>query len=590
MSRSWRFRPHDTAAVTRLAGELGVAPLTAQVLIARGVTDRHAAEVFLGGKLTDLVPPADLPGVPEAAERIADAVRAGRRVTVWGDYDVDGMTASAILLRCLKLHGADADFHVPCRLADGYGLNADKLRELAAEDADRLVVTVDCGIASVAEADLARDLGLELVVTDHHTPGPTLPAAAAVVHPDLPDNRWPDRHPCGAGVAFRLAWELCRRLAEEGDGVGKLRPAVRDFLTYDAVTLAAIGTVADVVPLVGENRLVVRYGLRTLAARPNAGLKALMQVAGVDPSNGVSTEDVGFQIGPRLNAAGRLGQARLGVELLTTDDADRAEHLAGFLDTLNGDRKRIEQRVVREAKERFKAELETTNPPAVVLADADWHPGVIGIAAGRLAERFERPAVLIALDENGAGQGSGRSYNGFDLHAGLAAAATHLDSFGGHKAAAGVRVRAENVDAFRDAFCEHVADATAGHDPDAAVDIDAEILLDELTPAALRELDRLGPFGAANPKPGFVATNLTLAEQPRGMGEGGRHLSARFKQFRTEMRAVAFGRGEWVEELAAADGPLDAYFAVELNRWQGRERVELRLLDWRPSTVPAAVT
>ncbi|MEM1063564.1 MAG: DHH family phosphoesterase, partial [Planctomycetota bacterium] len=245
MPQAWRFRPHDTAAVTRLAGELGVAPLTAQVLIARGLRDRESAAVFLGGKLTDLTPPADLPGVADAAARLADAVLAGRRITVYGDYDVDGMTAAAILLRCLHLHGAEADFHVPCRLADGYGLKAGRLRELAAEDAGRLVVTVDCGVASVAEADVARELGLELVVTDHHTPGDTLPAADAVVHPALPGREWPDRHACGAGVAFRVAWEVCRRLA---DG-GTLRPAVKDFLTYDAVTLAALGTVADVVPL-----------------------------------------------------------------------------------------------------------------------------------------------------------------------------------------------------------------------------------------------------------------------------------------------------------------------------------------------------
>ncbi|QDT37107.1 single-stranded-DNA-specific exonuclease RecJ [Stratiformator vulcanicus] len=578
MPRKWTYTPHDRHLVDRLSTDLKIAPLTAQVLIARGMRTSDEARIFLGGKLTDLHQPEQLPGVVEASALIAAAVRSGRRITIYGDYDVDGVTATAILWHCLSRHNANVDSYTPCRLEEGYGLNAEAIRSLAEEDADRLLITVDCGICSTAEAALAKELGLELIITDHHTPGSELPQADEIVHPSLPGREWPDRHACGAGVAFQLAWAICKQLSD-GDRVSE---PVRNFLTYDAIALAAVGTVADVVPLVGQNRLLVRYGLSALAARPSIGLAALMKVSGVEPDRTPVAEDVGFKIGPRINAAGRLGQAQLAVELLTTSNEDRAAHLASYLDQLNNDRRKLEQKTYTEAKNLIKERPDWLDAPALVVAEPHWHPGVIGIVASRIAERFERPAILIAINqETGQGQGSGRSFAGFDLHSGINACGDLLLGFGGHRAAAGVRIEAENIDRFRDAFCEFVAGDHAPTESDLSLAVDAEVMFSEITPRAVGELDRLGPFGQANPRPAFVASQVELAAPPRTMGQGDRHLALQVKQFGTTLRAIAFGQGEWAEEIAATDGPLSLHFTVEINRWQGRNNVELRLGDWK---------
>jgi single-stranded-DNA-specific exonuclease len=584
MPKVWRFTPHDEARVRRLSAALGIAPLTAQVLIARGLHEPAAAKTFLSGTLHDLHPPELLPGAAEAADRIASAVRAGRRITIYGDYDVDGVTAVALLWHCLTLLKAKVDYYIPSRFEEGYGLNCEAIRKLHAEDPGRLVVSVDCGVCSVEEAAVAKELGLELVVTDHHTIGPELPAVAGLVHPRLPGTDYPFGELCGVGVAFKLAWAVCKRL-HDGQSAS---PRMRDFLT-EAVGLAAIGTVADCVPLREENRLIVRYGLRSLATRSGPGLRALMVAAGIDPSRVPDAEAIGYRLGPRINAAGRLGQARLAVELLTTDDPERARSLADYLDKLNKERQTVERRMVKEAKELVEAHPEWADDPALVLGHYDWHPGVVGIVAGRIAEHYQRPAVLISLDRTTRrGQGSARSFAGFDLHSALVACGAHLIGCGGHKAAAGLKIDAANIDAFREAF---VAYAAEHHEPEESayeLNVDAEVRLADVTPAAVRELDSLGPFGQENPRPAFVATNVELAGPPRTMGEGNRHLALSVRQHGgASLRAVAFGRSEWAEGIAAS-GPLSLHFTAEINRWNGQERVELRLTDWQAEAVAAA--
>lgn len=584
MQKTWRFTPHDAARVRRLAGALGIAPLTAQVLIARGLDDPAAAKSFLSGTLHDLHPPESLPGATDAAERIAAAVRAGRRITIYGDYDVDGVTSVALLWHCLTLQNARVDFYIPRRLEEGYGLNCDAIRKLHAEDPQRLVVSVDCGVGSLEEAALARELGLELIVTDHHTLGPELPDAVTLVHPRLPEGDYPFGELCGAGVAFKLAWAVCKQL-HDGQSAS---PRMRDFLT-EAVGLAAIGTIADCVPLRGENRLIVRYGLRSLATRCGPGMKALMAAAGIDPRRVPDAEAIAFRLGPRINAAGRLNQAALAVELLTTDKPDRAQSLADYLDRLNKERQQVERRMVKEAKELVESRPEWDDAPALVLAHHDWHQGVVGIVAGRIAEHFQKPAVLVSLDRTTRrGNGSARSFAGCDLHAALAACEAHLTSFGGHKAAAGLRIDEANLDAFREAFCEYVSNY---HEPEESafeLAVDAEVRLADVTGAAVRELDMLGPFGQENPRPAFVATGVELAAPPRTMGEGGRHLALSVQQHGGgRLRAVAFGRSEWADPIANCSGPLSLHFTAEINRWNGRETVELRLTDWQPE--PATV-
>lgn len=582
MPRRWRFAVHDRLLVGQLARSMNCSPLVAQVLLARGMSNQEQARRFLSAQLKDLYDPELLPGAKAAAERIVAAIRQERRITIYGDYDVDGVTATSILYNCVKLAGGKVDYYIPNRMEEGYGLNLEALRKLHEEDARRLVITVDCGICSLQEAALARELGLELIITDHHTMLPQLPDAAELVHPRLPGSAYPFPELCGAGVAFKLAWAICQQL---GDGQ-KASPRMREFL-ISAVGLAAIGTVADVVPLVDENRILVHNGLISLARRAPLGLATLMNVAGIDSSGALKSEDIGFALAPRINAAGRLGQARLAVELLTTDDVDRAQQLATYVDQLNKNRQTVERRMMRQAKE-LVTENGWDDHPALVLAHPEWHPGVIGIVAGRVAETFGKPAIMIALDEaSGNGSGSGRSFAGYDLYSALAECGEHLIGFGGHKAAAGLRIARQSIERFRERFIAHVAETHAPAAAELELPIDAEVSFADLSNKAVQELERLGPFGCEHARPVFAATRVTLAEPPRTIGGGDRHLSVKVKQGNRVLRAVAFGKGEWAHELEGCDGEIAICFKASINRYKGFESVDLQLVDWQVECVAA---
>lgn len=577
MPRNWRFLSADQGRVTDLSRDLRVSPVLAQVLVARGYERPEAATTFLTTKLGDLHEPELLPGVSDAADRIVAALKAGRRITIYGDYDVDGVTSISLLTHVLKLAGAKVDYYIPHRLDEGYGLNSDALRTLHTEDPTRLVVTVDCGITAVKEALLCRELGLELIVTDHHQFAESLPEAACLVHPRLETGAYPFGDLCGVGVAFKLAWAICQRL---GDGK-KASPQMRTFL-MSAVSLAALGTIADIVPLRGENRILVRYGLAGIKERCSLGMKALLQVSGLWDKPEIQAEDIAFALGPRLNAVGRLGQARLAVELLTTENPERAMTLAAYVDEQNKIRQKVERRIFKEAKEQIEARTDWLDAPGLVLGHHEWHAGVIGIVAGKVAEHFQKPTVLVAmnLSEN-IGQGSGRSFAGANLHAGLTACAEHLETFGGHHAAVGLKVRGDKLDPFREAFCSYLAENHEVNERDREVLIDTEVLLGDLTQRAVTELDRLGPFGCENPRPVFACSGVELAEPPRKMGEGDRHLSLMLKQHGKKMKAVCFGKGDWAEEIARHRF-LSFCFAPTLNHFRGQTSVNLHLIDWKP--------
>lgn len=581
MAKTWRFLPFDEACVRHLTSQLRISPVLAQVLSARGLQSSAAASAFLTSKLNELHDPELLSGVPEAADRIVAAVKNGRRITIYGDYDVDGVTSTSLLWHCLQIAGAKVDYYIPSRLEEGYGLNCDALQKLHEEDPTRIVITVDCGITSVREAELARDLGLELIITDHHTLADTLPPAAGLVHPRMPGGSYPFGDLCGVGVAFKLAWAICSRL---GDGK-KASPRMREFL-LSAISLTAIGTVADVVPLRGENRVLVKYGLQNLRERASIGLRALMSVAGMDEKPSFNSEDIGFSLAPRINAVGRLGQARLAVELLTTENPARALELAKYLDELNKQRQSVERKILKQAREMVEAHPEWQDHGALVLCDPEWHVGVVGIVASRVAEHFSKPTIMLSLNAaEGIGQGSCRSFASFDLHAGLTACSHHLLKFGGHQYAAGLKIETNRIDAFREEFAAYVAEnheVTAG---DLEIQVDAEVRLGDLTYQAVQDLDRLGPFGSCNRRPVLAATNVELAAPPQKMGEGERHLSLKIKQYNRTLRAIAFGRGEWADEMAAVDGPLNITFAPTLNNFRGYETVELQLIDWQPAAV-----
>ncbi|WP_437187336.1 single-stranded-DNA-specific exonuclease RecJ [Planctomicrobium sp. SH668] len=558
---------------------MSCSPLLAQVLAARGIEDGVQGEQFISARMTDLHEPDLLPGAAQAADLIVAAFNAKRRITIYGDYDVDGVTATSILWYCLKLVGATVDYYIPSRMEEGYGLNLDAIRTLHQEDPNRLVVTVDCGICSVAEAALAKELGLELIITDHHTMLETLPDSAANVHPRLPGSTYPFQELCGAGVAFKLAWAVCKRL---GDGT-KASPRMREFLKA-AAGLAAMGTVADVVPLVGENRILVRYGLTSLSESTIPGIELLLKVAGLDKNKSLVAEDIGFGLAPRINAAGRLGQARLAVELLTTENRQRAAQLADYVDQLNKNRQTVERKMYRQAKEQIEANPEWNDHPSLVVADEEFHPGVMGIVASRIAEKFQKPTVIIALNaETQSGQGSGRTFQRYNLHEGLSKCSHLLEGFGGHRAAAGLRIRAEKIEEFRLAFA---AETSKSHHEDHLIEpelrIDAEVSLHDLTTPAVRELERLGPFGAEHRRPIFSVAYAKLAEPPATMGGGGRHLALKLKDGDRIIRCVAFGKGEWAEEIAKVNESLAFSFSAGINQFRGFESVELQLHDWKP--------
>lgn len=586
MQRTWRIAAHDRGYIKDLMARMRVTGLVAQVLVSRGHHRAESAEAYIAKKLATLHDPETLPGISEAADRIVEAIRSRRKITIYGDYDVDGVTSTSLLWHCLTLLGATVNYYIPCRMEEGYGLNCEAIRQLHTEDPNQLIVSVDCGIASCAEAALAKELGIDLIITDHHTIAEPLPNALVLVHPRLPrDPEYAFGELCGVGVAFKLAWAICARL---GDGK-KATPRMREFL-LSAVGLAAIGTIADVVPLIDENRVIVHFGLASLLDRSNPGLKELLRVAKLLDKGSLQAEDIAFAVAPRINAAGRLGQARLAVELLTTSDTERAVALAAYLDGLNKDRQSVERKILKQAKELVEENAAWSDHRALVLSHQDWHPGVIGIVASRVAEHFQRPAILIAQGgPNGLAQGSGRSFGGFNLYGGLAACGEHLEGFGGHHAAAGLKIKPTDIAAFREAFVRHVADTHTDAIGATEIRIDAEVQLSDLTIRSVTEIEKLGPFGAANPRPVFVATNVELASPPKKMGEGERHLSIFVRQFNQKMRGIAFGRGEWADEMAKHQGPISICFQPTINRFQGRESVEFHLIDWQPENVEAGI-
>jgi len=585
MVKRWRIRPHDSAQLARLEKAAGVSPVVAQLLINRGITDEQEVTRFLEAPMKQLREPELLPGVNEAADLVMAAIAAGRRITVYGDYDADGMTGTAILVRCLRLLQANVGSYLPNRMTEGYGLNSERLEKLA-EGGTELVISVDCGIASVAEAARARELGLELIITDHHQFGETLPNANVLVHPGLPGSDYPFAGLCGAGVAFKLAWALCQRASD----ARKVSKAMREFLLM-ALGIAAIGTVADVVPLLDENRIIVRHGLVSLLQQAPIGLQALMRRAKLDEKSSLDAEDIGFMIGPRLNASGRLGQAELGVELLTTDSEQRAEDLAEYLEELNESRKKLERSTYRAAKKQLAENYDAEHDDAFVLAGRGWHAGVIGVVAGRIAEKYQRPTIVISLDKMKAapGTGSGRTAVGLNLYEALKDCNDHLIRHGGHAAAAGLTIDEKNIDAFRTAFCEYVAGAVCEEDLEAEVMIDAEATLSQLTLSTIEQIEQLAPFGNGNPRPVLCAAGVEISGTPSRMGGGNLHLSVKLAQHSVTLRAVAFGQGDWAEQLDQVGGPIDIAYQPVINEFRGRRNVELRLVDWRPAQQTAAV-
>ena len=568
-NREWKIRgeKYSFDGITAISEGLKISPLVSRLLCLRGLTDPVSADLFLNGKLASIPDPFNLKGMTAAVDRLIKAISSGEKILVHGDYDVDGISGTALLVEFLSLIGAEVGYHIPLRLKDGYGLSPQAF-EKALGQGVTLVVSVDCGVTAVAEAQLARDYGIDLIITDHHQAPETLPDAVAIVNPHQPECSFPDKNLAGVGVAFFLAIGLRKSLRDASYfSEARPEPDIRHLLD-----LVALGTIADVVPLTGVNRVLTSVGLQVLNGGARIGVRALQKVAAVKE---IDSGAVGFKLGPRLNAAGRIEDAALGVKLLLENNEETTAEIAGLLDDFNRERQSIETKTLRQAEEAV-AELDAEKR-TIVLADPEWHPGVIGIVASRLVERFNRPTFLLAI-ENDQARGSGRSTRDIHLYQALQECAEILLGYGGHAAAAGLSLATESITSFAAGF----EAAVVGQQAESLapfIEFDGEVLLEDLTQKSIKELALLAPFGMGNPSPVFVVRNVSILG---AKVVGDKHLKFSARQGGFSLSAIAFGMAERQDEL---EGEVDLLFAPELNEWNGRIGVQLKVKDWQSSVM-----
>ena len=570
-----------TAQGARLAAMAGVPAAVGRLLWARGYRDAEAVQRFLEPRLDQLPDPFGLKGIEPAVERIRRALTTGEKISVYGDYDVDGVTSTVLLVSVLRKLGGTVDFYVPQRLTEGYGLNTQAMEKLAARGT-RLVVSADCGVTAVAEVEAAARLGMDVVVIDHHTASQDLPKAVAILNPHQPGCTFPGRELAAVGVAFHLLLALRKRLREAGwFSSGKCaEPNLREQLD-----LVALGTIADVVPLTGPNRILVHFGLRELAkgARPGVlALKSVAQLAGE-----ITAGDVGFKLGPRINAAGRLDDASVGVRLLLSEDLREARALAEQLDRANAERQELQARIVTEAIEMAALLGTPEQRRSIVVSSTGWHAGVVGIVAARLVEKFHRPALVLA-EEDGVAKGSGRSVEGFHLYDALARCSRHLTRFGGHKHAAGVTLDTSSIAAFSQALEAEARSKLEAAQLSPRLRIDTGLSPAEIGMGLAEQLRRLAPFGAGNPEPVFICSELTAHEVrllPDKKGAGPGHLKLKLGEARgpgvaevdsPEFDAIGFSLGGTSLPVGAR---LDAAFQLSIDSWNGAQRLQLKLKD-----------
>ena len=553
----WNVAQPDMSAVNTLVSS-GYAPLTAMVLASRGISSRADAQNCLDCN-SPLIDPFAMTDMALAAGRVGLAMTRGEKIAVFGDYDVDGITATCLLTDFLRRHGADVVSYIPGRLEEGYGLNPIALRQLAGEGVN-LIITVDCGITAVAEAELCRELGMDLVITDHHECKDTLPRAIAVVDPHRPDGGYPHKCLSGVGVAFKLASALC----------GSQEEVLAEY-----ADMVCLGTVADVMPLQGENRVFVSRGLQSLRHTHRPGIAALMQETGCTPE-AVSATSIGFMLAPRINAAGRMGQIDLAVELFLTDDPDRAEELAKALCALNQQRQAVESEIYRQAISMLP---QGKAPEAIVLAEESWHQGVVGIVASRIAEEYACPAFLICLDGE-HGKASSRSYGGFNLFSSLRSLAPLLESYGGHELAAGFTITRSNIPEFRRQICALAASYYNDDTPRTALDVDCAIEPELMTIPGIDSLSALEPCGNGCPKPVLCMHGMTIDRI--SMVGNGRHMRLRLRKGRHLIGAIYFSANP--ESVSIQPGDLvDVAFNPQVNEHRGERSVQMNVLDIRPS-------
>ncbi len=597
----WVFSPQSDQLRDKIAHTLRISPIVSQVLINRGVTDVAAAKTFLRPQLSFLRDPALLPDIEKSANRIIEAITNGEKITVYGDYDVDGISATALMVQCLKvlsqLHEnrkspphcqakSEISYYIPDRLEEGYGLNM-KAIEMLGRTGTKVIITVDCGSNSFEEAEVAKRNGIDLIVTDHHEPSYSVRSqsntvqetngdcgivgetsrvkslkllgdgsvrsqkqhgirAFGVINPKLSTSSYPFRELSGVGVAFMLAWELGKKYSNAEKVVSEFK----EFL-IDAMGYVALGTIADVVPLKSENRILAKYGLNSLRYAKQAGINALKEVAGLKDGP-IDAHHVGFGLGPRINAAGRIGNPNMGVEILTARSTPRAKEISLYLENENKRRRKIQNDILASAKKKIMNEMDVGSETVIIVSDDHWHPGVIGIVASRLVGEYYKPVILISTD-NEVGHGSARSIPNFHVYEALERCENSfsnrklLISFGGHSQAAGLRILKEDIPQFKKRFCDISSEYLKGDNLLPTLHIDLELRLSELSRAVLHELNRLSPHGEGNPVPVFSARDVNIVGQTRRFGAQGQHINFYVRQGDTTCRAVAFGLGERCE-------------------------------------------
>ena len=563
----WNTKPHDEAAAASLAQALGVSAVTARLLAIRGLTDPDEASRFLNPSLDQLHDPLRLAGLGCAADRLMLAVANRERISVHGDYDVDGITSTVILRRALELLGADVGHFIPERLTDGYGLQPGTIDRLHAEGV-KLIVSVDCGIRAPEAARRARELGVDLIITDHHEPDDELPDACAVVNPKRHDCSYPDKNLAGVGVALKLVQSLCTRT-----GKSAWLPAF--------VKIAAIGTLADVVPLIGENRIIAKLGLQMLTKGPHkVGLRALLEAAGLTGKT-IDSYHIGFMVAPRINAAGRMSTPDIATRLLLASDegmAEEAKALAEQLETENTRRRAEDQDILAKAKKIVETDPDIGSRSVLVVAGEGWHRGVIGIVASKLVDAFYRPAIVLSIDGDIA-HGSCRSITGFNMLACLESCAPLMKRFGGHKAAAGLQIETSRIKEFRQAVNAH-ADAILGPDDlRPSLWLDGPLAFHDINERVMVEFAALAPFGPGNPRPKFHTNGVAIVDGPRLLKE--RHLKMSVKQNGRVLRAIQWNAAEREPNLTAKKDGVEIAYTIEENEYQGTRYVELRLEDFR---------
>ena len=561
LSSHWQVRSIEQTQVTALAGALGLSPLAATVLCGRGVVEPEQAKAWLspsGGLTHD---PFALPDVERAIDRLHLAIQRGERICFYGDYDVDGMAATSLHFLFWRSVGAQAEAYIPHRQEEGYGLHEGAIRKLAGRGVS-LLLTADCGTTSYKEIELARSLGMDVIVTDHHQLQSRVPEPVAFINPYRPDSTYPFRGLCSGGLAYKVAEAF----------VQKYRPAGTSVETFR--DLVALSSIADLVPLTDENRTLVRDGLTQMAQGTRCGIRALTRDLGLNGT--CSSGTIGFRVAPRLNAAGRMAHAELGVRLLTTESEPAALQLAQELENLNRHRREIEEEMTREAIAQVDA---GEPPPAIVVSAKGWHIGVIGIVAARLVERYHRPAVVVTFDAQGIGKGSVRGVAGFDVCRALQQCEPDLVTFGGHPMAAGLTVREEDFAGFKRRFCGVVEGLLDPGLKVPSLDVDAVVALGDVQFPLIRELERLQPFGTGNPEPTFVSRGISVLEK-RVVGES--HLKLVLRQpGSVPLDSIGFRMGSLADTIDAGNGRIDAVFTPELNEWKGSSRIQLRLRDVR---------